>query len=357
MEELRFGLGLVEGFYGRQWSDVDRIACLEFIASIGYRYYLYAPKGDTVLRRDWRARWSAVDERRIAEIAACCDRAGLSWGFGLSPLGLVEDPSPANLMLLRKKVRYLERFGGKLHCILFDDMPGRADSLAQRQLDIVTAAVDGCSAEHLLVCPSYYSSDPVLEKLFGAMPEGYWEELGAGLPREAGMFWTGERVCAEAHDARALAEIAARFGRKPVLWDNYPVNDGAKGSNFLRIDAFRGRGPDLSHSVQAHFVNPMNQCWLSRIPLQTLALQYAQGAAYDADAAFSFCARAQCGAELALRLEEDIDALQHRGLATMRAEERSLLHQHYGACASPFAAEIRDWLEGGYAFDPACLTG
>lgn len=356
MRELPFGLGLVEGFYGRQWGDADRIACLEFLASIGYRYYLYAPKGDAVLRRDWRGRWSPADESRIRTLAACCARAGLAWGFGLSPLGLVEDPSAANIELLRAKVRYLESFGGSLQCILFDDMPRHIDALAARQIDIVGEASAAGRSEHLLVCPSYYSTDPVLERLFGAMPDGYWEELGAGLPGAAGIFWTGDRVCAEAHDAAALAAIGARFGRKPVLWDNYPVNDGARGSNFLRIDAFRGRGPCLDRSVQAHFVNPMNQCWLSRIPLQTLVLQYEQGDGYVADAAFARCATGQCGTGLAAMLCEDLDALQHQGLAAMPPETRARLRERYRASASPYAREIGDWLDGGYAFDPACLT-
>ena len=38
MRQLPFGLGLVEGFYGRQWRDEDRIACLRFIAGAGYRF-------------------------------------------------------------------------------------------------------------------------------------------------------------------------------------------------------------------------------------------------------------------------------------------------------------------------------
>jgi hyaluronoglucosaminidase len=56
-QTLPFATGLVEGFYGRQWRDEDRIACLRFIAGTGFRYYLYAPKGDAVLRRRWPERW------------------------------------------------------------------------------------------------------------------------------------------------------------------------------------------------------------------------------------------------------------------------------------------------------------
>lgn len=356
MRPLPFGLGLVEGFYGRQWRDEDRIACLRFIAGTGYRYYLYAPKGDAILRRRWPERWDAAGERRMRAIAECCAEAGLDWGFGLSPLGLVEDPTPLNLRRLRDKVRYLESFGARIQCILFDDMPRHVHALAAAQLDIVAEVMSVSEAGHALVCPSYYSTDPVLERVFGAMPADYWDELGAGLPREMGLFWTGDRVCAEAHDAAGLGEIAARFARKPVLWDNYPVNDGARGSKFLRIDAFRGRGSELAGLTQAHFVNPMNQCWLSRIPLQSLALLYQQGAAYDANAAFAHCLRAQCEEALAAQLAADRDALQREGLSALSGARLAQMRARYAEFHSPLAEEIRDWLDGGYAFDPACLT-
>jgi len=356
VRRLPFGLGLVEGFYGRQWRDEDRIACLRFIAGTGYRYYLYAPKGDAVLRRRWSERWDTAEERRMRAIAECCAESGLDWGFGLSPLGLVEDPTPLNLRRLRDKVRYLESFGARMQCILFDYMPRNVHALAASQLDIVAEVMSVSEAGHALVCPSYYSTDPVLERVFGAMPADYWEELGAGLPREMGIFWTGDRVCAESHDAAGLGEIAARFARKPVLWDNYPVNDGARGSNFLRIDAFRGRGSELAELTQAHFVNPMNQCWLSRIALQSLALLYQQGPAYDADAAFAYCLRAQCEEALAAQLAADLDALQREGLSALSGARLAQMRARYAEFHSPLAEEIRDWLHGGYAFDPACLT-
>ena len=356
MRQLPFGLGLVEGFYGRQWRDEDRIACLRFIAGTGYRYYLYAPKGDAVLRRRWSERWDTAGERGMRAIAEFCAEAGLDWGFGLSPLGLVEDPSPLNLRRLRDKVRYLESFGARMQCVLFDDMPRNVHALAAAQLDIFAEVMSVSEAGHALVCPSYYSTDPVLERVFGAMPADYWEELGAGLPREMGIFWTGDRVCAESHDAAGLGEIAARFARKPVLWDNYPVNDGARGSNFLRIDAFRGRGSELAELTQAHFVNPMNQCWLSRIALQSLALLYQQGPAYDADAAFAYCLRAQCEEALAAQLAADLDALQREGLSALSGARLAQMRARYAEFHSPLAEEIRDWLHGGYAFDPACLT-
>jgi len=103
-------------------------------------------------------------------------------------------------------------------------------------------------------------------------------------------------------------------------------------------------------------VNPMNQCWLSRIPLQSLVLLYQQGPAYDADAAFAHCLLAQCGETLAAQLAADLDALQRQGLSALSGARRAQMRARYAAFHSPLAEEICDWLNGGYAFDPACLT-
>lgn len=357
MQALPFATGLVEGFYGRQWSDADRLECLDFIAAIGFRYYIYAPKGDAWLRRRWSERWSPADEARMRAIAARSNRAGLLWGCGLSPLGLVEDGSATALARWRDKLGYLEDFGPQLLCILFDDMPRHIDALAERQAELVAIALETSRARHALVCPSYYSTDPVLERVFGKMPAGYWDDLGRLLPPEVGIFWTGERVCADAQSPHALRAIAARFGRAPVLWDNYPVNDGEKGAKFLRIDAFRGRSRDLADVVGAHFVNPMNQCWLSRIPLRTLAMLHERGAAYDPDAAFLSAARAECGAALAQELLRDLDLFQRDGLDAIDAARRVELARCYARHDSPGARELIGWLAGEYVFDPACLTG
>lgn len=353
---LPFGLGLIEGFYGRSWDDRDRRDCIEFLAKTGYQYYVYAPKSDSCLRRDWRGRWSQDAERRMQGISAQCARQGLLWGCGLSPLGLAEDPTQNNRRMLRDKTRYLNDFGVQILCILFDDMPRAVDCLGELQCEFVEEVLSVSTASHVLVCPSYYSADPILEKLFGAMPPNYWATLGNALPVEVGLFWTGEQVCSRFYDEDSLRRIAASFGRMPVLWDNYPVNDGAKASRFLHLDAFRNRPVSLGQLTTAHFVNPMNQCWLSRIPLATLPRMYRDGVSYEPDAAFRWAAERICGSELGALLAEDLELLQTVGLASFTPELRSKLIDRYGSHDSPYARELLDWLANGYAFDPACLT-
>jgi len=48
--------------------------------------------------------------------------------------------------------------------------------------------------------------------------------------------------------------------------------------------------------------------------------------------------------------------LQHEGLSALSGARLAQMRARYTAFRSPYAQEIVDWLKGGYAFDPACLT-
>ena len=53
-------------------------------------------------------------------------------------------------------------------------------------------------------------------------------DKGRLLDPAIGMFWTGPETCAREYTPGHLARVAEQMGRKPFLWDNYPVNDGAR---------------------------------------------------------------------------------------------------------------------------------
>ena len=82
----------------------------------------------------------------------------------------------------------------------------------------------------LVVCPSYYSDDPVLERrVFGARPEELSapEQFGARLdPSDPASSGPARRSARARVQRRAIWKRIAALssGRKPFLWDNYPVN-------------------------------------------------------------------------------------------------------------------------------------
>ena len=233
--------------------------------------------------------------------------------------------------------------------ILFDDMPGDIADLAARQAEIVADVAAWASGQRLLVCPTYYSDDPVLEKHFGARPEGYWEQLGRELDPGVDIFWTGPQVCSERISAGDLEHVTAALGRPLVLWDNYPVNDGAVRSNHLYCRPFEGRDSLPGGNLAGHFCNPMNEALVSLPALQGLADLYGHAPKPD------FLERS-LGAACWAQLSQNIDEFQELGLSGMGEERCQALALVYDKLAGSAALEVAGWLRGEYTFDPACLT-
>ena len=54
MDDTKPVLGVIEGFFGRDWGWDARIANFPILAREGVDLYVYAPKSDRFLRQDWR---------------------------------------------------------------------------------------------------------------------------------------------------------------------------------------------------------------------------------------------------------------------------------------------------------------
>jgi hyaluronoglucosaminidase len=222
--------------------------------------------------------------------------------------------------------------------------------LAAREAEIVHAALATTRASRVIMCPTYYSDDGMLDVVFGERPSGYLDELGRRLDPRVGVYWTGEEICAREFSPGHLARVAESLQRKPTLWDNYPVNDGPQMSRFLHLRGFTGRPAAIGAHVAAHAINPAMQPQLSLIPAATLVASYREGPAYAYMHAFREAARALAGDEMAPMLEEDLHALQDLGLDRL-GDERQRLRQRYLAVNHPMAAEVVRWLDGADTVD------
>jgi hyaluronoglucosaminidase len=226
-------------------------------------------------------------------------------------------------------------------------MKGDVPELARRQADIVHFAAERSAATRILCCPSYYSDDPILDMAFGRRPDSYLEDLGRLLDPAVKVMWTGEEVCAREISPGHLDRIAGQLRRKPFLWDNYPVNDGARMSQHLHLRAFTGRPASIAGHVEGHGINAASQPVLSRIPALTLAESYAAGEVYEYGAAFAHAALHVLGPELAERLAKDLLALQDRGKDRL-GDRIATLRERYAAFDHPAAREIVAWLDGAW---------
>lgn len=339
-------LGLIEGFYGLPWSPLARDETITFLSDHGYGFYIYAPKADAYLRKRWREHFPEEDARHLRDVSERCRELGVRFGVGLSPYEIYRSFDAPTKADLARKLAELDVLGVQDLAILFDDMRGDLPGLARGQLEILDWIGGRTSADRLIFCPTYYSDDPVLERVFGAMPAGYLEDLGAGLDPSVEVFWTGEEVCSRAYGVHHLERVAASLRRPPVIWDNYPVNDGPVMSRSLHLRAFTGRPAEMASVIRAHAVNPASQAVLSRIPALTLAESYCQGQDYDYGAAFARAADTVLGPDLAAQVRGDISQLQDAGLDRLGDKAKARLRERYAAFDHPGALEIVAWLDG-----------
>ena len=343
-------LGVIEGYFGRPWSHADRKQVVTRLRDIGYSWFHYAPKADAFLRRRWREPHPSDAFAELVELSGHCRGLGMRFGVGLSPYELYRDFSGPGKADFVAKVRALDDIGVDDIAILFDDTRGDVPDLAAREADIVHTALADTRASRILMCPTYYSDDGMLDVVFGERPQGYLDELGRRLDPRVGVYWTGEEICAREHSVSHLARVAESLRRKPTLWDNYPVNDGPRMSRFLHLRGFTGRPSVIGPYLAAHAINPALQPHLSLIPAATLAASYRDGAAYAYMRAFREAARACAGDALASRLETDLHALQDRGIDDL-GDDRDRLRQRYAAVPHPMAVEVVRWLDGADIVD------
>ncbi|MEE4278539.1 MAG: beta-N-acetylglucosaminidase domain-containing protein [Halieaceae bacterium] len=339
-------LGVIEGFYGRAWDDAVRLRMIDWCARLGFDAYLYAPKADACLRRRWSEPWPDEEIDRLRALVHAGDRSGLEVVVGLSPFELYRSYDTRAQRLLRDCLARISDAGVRSLALLFDDMPGSIDALAARQADIVNDAAGWAPWKALRVCPTYYSDDEVLDRVFGERPEAYLEDLGAKLPRAVSIFWTGPRVCSERVSVRHVAGVAERLQRPVALWDNYPVNDSRLRSGHLYLAALDSRDPGLADHLESHWCNAMNQAALSLPALASLPALFGRSGAIEQVLDEAGVSPALIDACLPLAAAH-LDELTPPKIAELRC---------LAAAPGQAAIELGHWLDGVYRFDPACLT-
>jgi hyaluronoglucosaminidase len=273
--------GVIEGFYGPPWSHDARLDVIEFVAERGMNTYVYAPKDDPKHRASWREPYDGMEHARFAELAGRAAKVGVRFGFAVSP-GLDMDlESATDRQLLFGKLAPLLDAGVDCLVVAFDDIPG-GPGLGRRQGELMAwlhARLESVApAASLLMVPTEYVA---------ATPTPYLAELAASRPATVDTMWTGPTVCSPvvtAADARARAAVNA--GHAPLLWDNYPVNDGPM-ARSLHLGPYRGREPSLTDVVAGVLVNPMVQPRASKVALATVADYLRDPSGYEPDEAWA----------------------------------------------------------------------
>lgn len=361
-------LGIIEGFYGRMFSEKGRLALMDFAAGEGYRSYIYAPKGIGRLRTRFKEGLNAEERALLQRTSQHARKCGLNFGIGISPVNLTLSYTEDKTRFEELCLDYVESFELATLAVLFDDVKLQSEDVGLKQAQIMnslSARLHPSSATRrvrLIFCPAYYSFDPILDKLFGKRPARYYAELKDNLAPDIEIYWTGIRVLSEDHTPSDLKRIHALLGRPVRLWDNYPVNDGKRISEYLNLKPFKGRR-HLEGLITGHDVNPMNELTLNRLPLVTLPLIYAGAEESVLTRRWVEEAHALFGTAAPFILDH-LSTLTQKGLSHIPEDEkeaflkvlREALQATSESVSHSALSEMAAFLLGEYRFDPACLT-
>ncbi|MDO3382164.1 beta-N-acetylglucosaminidase domain-containing protein [Gilvimarinus algae] len=349
--------GVIEGFFGRTWRWQERRELAAFLGDNRLTFYLYAPKADRYLRSQWRSNHPPQEWQELKQTRATYSDHHIDFGVGLSPLDLCSATGEAETQALDRKIRELNKLNLDYLALLFDDMRGDMPQLAERQAQLACRSAELSNARKIILCPTYYSTDPVLEKVFGKAPANYLQDLGRQLDPTIDVFWTGPKVCSEHYPRDHLLEVTDLLGRQPFLWDNYPVNDGAVRSQHLYLAAPEDDRAQITNLISGIAANPMNQFAASFPALAGLGRAVTQKH-YAREAATAEIFNDLYPQQLAAQLATDAPNFARVKLSDMSETEKLDLMEIYRSWQNraPIAKEVCEWLAGGYEFDPNCLT-
>lgn len=348
--------GIVEGFYGRPWTHEQRLDMIRFIGERGMNRFVYAPKDDPLMRREWARRYDDADLERIAALSDACVENKVDLVYCISPGLSIRYSSADDTEALVAKLASVAALGVRRFGLLLDDVPTRlqhpADisrfgslAEAQRELaDTVFTALRGIvPTATLVVCPTEY---------WGYGDEPYLVQLAEGLHPEIDLFWTGRAICSATIDVPDAERFTQATGRQPLYWDNYPVNDVAMGHE-LHVGPYRGRSPLLDGASRGVIANGMELFESSKIAFATIADFLWSPRSYDPEASWDVALRDVVGAadvdayrDFADNVRSSCLSAHDAPLVTQALEDHdfaTLIGDHSRAVAAvvPLAARLR----------------
>lgn len=361
--------GVVEGFFGAPWSMAQRRALFELGAARGMNTYLYAPKDDPYHRRLWRRPYPRPAWKNLLQLIQSAQKRRIEFVYGFHPGEGLRFSEEKPIRILLQKAQSFYDAGVKTFAVLFDDIPSRLihsvdrshfnDSLAAAEAlwlaRIIAAQPASWRDVRWWICPSRYSEDTLLERVFGRFEPRFLETLARHLPDDAPCFWTGPTVVCERISLAHARRIAGILERPLLLWDNYPVNDLSMRDD-LHIGPLQGRDPNLCKYVHGYLSNPMLQPCLSLIPLAT-CFDYARTPrAYRAEKSWTRIIGERFGAETlphwrAIRhfCEADREAKKTREkrapAARERQKTRAAIEYIEAHRTQAWAKELEPWLK------------
>jgi hyaluronoglucosaminidase len=300
--------GTIEGFYGKHWSMAERASHIGFLAELKANTYIYSPKDEPFARDRWREDYPADTLKELAGVVDAANRQHINFVYAISPGPSICYSDPADLAAIRRKFTTLRGIGVRSFYVALDDIeytkwncpgdeaafgaPGEkaAASAQARLLNAVQADLIAANDRgSLMMVPTEY---------YNTTESPYKATLRAELDPRVVVQWTGTDVVPSSISVKDARNATKAFGRKTLLWDNYPVNDYAESAGRLLMAPYEHREAGLSTELSGIVSNPMNQEAASRPAVMGLIAFAWNDRGYNADRTYTAAARYMAGGDL-----------------------------------------------------------
>ena len=253
--------GIVEGFYGRPWSQADRIEMLRFCGQIKLNTYIYGPKDDPYhVSPDWRKPYPEAEAQQIKELVEEANHNKVNFVWAILPGQDIQwnQTDSANILAKFEKMYDL---GVRAFAVFFDDISGEGTHPEKQvglmnylQNEFISKKGD---VQPLIMCPTEYNQDMATTN--------YLDILGEQLDPSIQIMWTGDRVVTEKITKENIEWVNERIQRPAYFWWNFPVNDYCQ--DHLLMGASYGLDTEAIGTMNGFVSNPMIFAEASKVSL------------------------------------------------------------------------------------------
>jgi hyaluronoglucosaminidase len=298
--------GVVEGFYGSPWSQQQRMDQLAFDGDMKLNTYIYSPKDDPFLRDQWRQLYPPDKLGQIQQLIGQAAVHHVRFTYALSPGTSVCYSNPSDINALLAKLQSVYAAGVRAFSLPFDDIsytkwncpqdlaaygPPSPAAAGQAQAALLNVVQRQFVAAH----PDVLPLQTVPTEYSDLQRSPYKAALTAELDPAVQVMWTGDGVVPGAVTVSQAKQSAALWGRRTLLWDNFPVNDFPATVGRLLLGPYVNRQAGLHDQLAGDVVNPMNQAGASKVAEIGVADFSWNDTAYDPQRAWQAAARYLAG--------------------------------------------------------------
>jgi hyaluronoglucosaminidase len=267
--------GVVYGPYGPPWTHPEELDQIQFYGRVKFNSFIYAPKNDPYHRVNWRSLYPAGRRAELAELVTNAAQHHVTFTYALAPGLSICYSSASDWTALTNKFRSLYDIGVRSFSLPLDDIDydkWNCDADRQRYgapgpRNAAQAQVDLLNRLQREFLPTLAGAKPLQ-----TVPTEYWDTddspykstIRQQLDSRVVMMWTGVGVTPTSIEVFEAANAEQVWGRKPLVWDNYPVSDYPEATGRLLLAPYAERKAGIGAHLIGITANPMTLAYASK---------------------------------------------------------------------------------------------